>query len=146
MKLRGRERLDPYIHIIYNLNVERKRSHKHAHTCTYMPTQARTSMHTTPGPPNVKASGLEPKCNRSTEGTFWRSLDESHALEDAWWGTDWRQSGFLGQAGESIGRQGPQITITLELGLVPGKPHAMHDQHEERGEGLGNKNGEGEGL
>lgn len=102
--------------------------------CTHLHIHAHSGTHKHahhPGPPNVKAGGLEPKCNRSTESTFWRSLDKSHALEDAWRGTDWRQSGFLGQAGESIGRQGPQITITLELGLVPGKPHAPHDQHEE---------------
>lgn len=56
-----------------------------------------------------------------------------------------RNGGRGGGSGQEHREAGTWITITLEPGLVPGKPRALHDQVEESGWGLGNKGGEGGG-
>ena len=53
--------------------------------------------------------------------------------------------GAGGGSGQEHREAGTWITITLEPGLVPGKPRALHDQVEESGWSLGNKGGEGGG-
>ena len=67
LRLRGREKLDPYILIVYKLNMKRKWSYKQAHTCMLM--------HTTRGPPNFKAGDLDPKGKGGIEKIFRQSLD-----------------------------------------------------------------------
>lgn len=48
--------------------------------------------------------------------------------------------------GQEHRESGTWLTITLELGLVPGKPRALPDQNKYSGWGLGNKDGEGGGI
>lgn len=102
--------------------MERRRSHKHARAHTHTQIHSCTHMHahSAPGQPNMKTGGLDSECHRSSERTFWQSLDTSLALEDAWGlHTGSTQAGILEPVGQSPGKQGPWVTITLELGLVP---------------------------
>lgn len=92
---------------------------------------------------------MNPKGKGGTEKIFRQSLDNvleaalgvqtGNRQEWGWgWGWGW------GERARTQGA-GTWITITLEPGLVPGKPRALHDQVKESEWGLGNKGGEGGG-